>query len=642
VPPTIDGSPISSLTETPANESLDPEDEGSEATTTPEIPSEAGPVTVTAGATVDHGEALTDESQPAEAADTKAAIDTYGVNLDVFEGPLDLLLYLIRKSEVDIYDIPVARITAQYLAFLRGIHLLDLEGAADFILMAATLMKIKSQMLLPRDIEGEDLDEGIGDPREELVRKLLEYQQFKEIADWLSDQGTEQRDIYQRPGGLPEDTEDAELQPVSLFDLLKVYKHVIDHVPQAAVHRIVEEEVAIEECIERVLSELGQRSRLRFFDLISGQSRVAMVATFIGILELLKSQRIRVHQAQPFDDIWIEGREPDEDQPEADADAEGDAETGETAESDDTVSAEPVDQTSEGQPAITVPMPEAEASIAGAGTKTDTDAEPVASTESDSETEIAAVTSTTWGTESDTDAEIATDTARTAWGAEPDSETAQSASPAAVPEAGQLLDDELVDDGQIETEPAAEEPVDEVAVDHGQEADERGDDPDPGPDPDSEQSADVESGLWAADPADVSGEFESLTRSEFGSQISTPPALPGPEDTARDSTVSDADGEDPPAQTALASPEPDDLEADASRLVDAAERLGDQAVPQAPVVGQTVNQTVDQTLGQAEVREDEDLDSGSPIEEDSQAAGAQAPPPPAPGVDGLTGPEERA
>ena len=170
MPPTIDGSPISSLTETPANESLDPEDEGSEATTTPEIPSEAGPVTVTAGATVDHGEALTDESQPAEAADTKAAIDTYGVNLDVFEGPLDLLLYLIRKSEVDIYDIPVAHITAQYLAFLREVHLLDLESAADFILMAATLMKIKSQMLLPRDIEGEDLDEGIGDPREELVR----------------------------------------------------------------------------------------------------------------------------------------------------------------------------------------------------------------------------------------------------------------------------------------------------------------------------------------------------------------------------------------------------------------------------------------------------------------------------------------
>jgi hypothetical protein len=141
-----------------------------------------------------------------------------------------------------------------------------------------------------------------------LVRKLLEYQQFKEIADWLSDQGTEQRDVYQRPGGLPDDTEDAELQPVSLFDLLKVYKHVIDHVPQAAVHQIVEEEVATEDCIDRILGELHQRSRLRFHELVVGQSRVTLVATFIGILELLKSQRIRVHQAQPFDDIWIESR----------------------------------------------------------------------------------------------------------------------------------------------------------------------------------------------------------------------------------------------------------------------------------------------------------------------------------------------
>ncbi len=253
-------------------------------------------------------DAVSDEAARAEAAEAKALIDDYGVNLDVFEGPLDLLLYLIRKSEVDIYDIPVARITAQYLAFLREVHLLDLESAADFILMAATLMKIKSQMLLPRDIEGEELDEELGDPREELVRKLLEYQQFKEIADWLSDQGTEQRDVYQRPGGLPDDTEDAELQPVSLFDLLKVYKHVIDHVPQAAVHQIVEEEVATEDCIDRILGELHQRSRLRFHELVVGQSRVTLVATFIGILELLKSQRIRVHQAQPFDDIWIESR----------------------------------------------------------------------------------------------------------------------------------------------------------------------------------------------------------------------------------------------------------------------------------------------------------------------------------------------
>ena len=227
-----------------------------------------------------------------------------GVKLDVFEGPLDLLLYLIRKNEVDIYDIPIAAITAQYLAFLGQGRLRDLEQAADFILLAATLMKIKSQMLLPREIQpGED--EGGEDPRQELVRRLLEYQQFKEVADWLADQGVQFRDVYPRSGSVAD--EDSEgVRPVSLFDLLKVYKHVLDHVPSSLVHRIMEEQVTVDECIDRVIGELERRSRLRFFDLVEGGGKQFFVATFISILELLKSQRIKVQQARPFDDIWIE------------------------------------------------------------------------------------------------------------------------------------------------------------------------------------------------------------------------------------------------------------------------------------------------------------------------------------------------
>ena len=229
----------------------------------------------------------------------------HDVVLDVFEGPLDLLLYLIRKNEVNIYDIPIATITAQYLAFLAQGDLRDLEQAADFILLAATLMKIKSQMLLPRQIQpGEEEGE---DPREELVRRLLEYQQFKEVADWLSEQGLEYRDVYPRSGSVA-DEESGGVRPVSLFDLLKVYKHVIDHVPSALVHRIVEEQVSIDECIDRVLGELSRRSRLRFLDLVEGGGKHLLVATFISILELLKSQRIKVQQARPFDDIWIEKR----------------------------------------------------------------------------------------------------------------------------------------------------------------------------------------------------------------------------------------------------------------------------------------------------------------------------------------------
>lgn len=247
---------------------------------------------------------MTDVLEPA--AEEEATF--YEVKLGVFEGPLDLLLYLIRKDELDIYDIPLAYITTEYLKFLRQLHRLNVEQASDFILMAATLMKVKSQMLLPRE---EILGEGEGeqDPREELIRRLLEYQQFKEIADWLGIQKKAQSDIYlRRQGGGDLGSENTELHPVSFFDLLKVFKHVLETVPQNLVHQIVEEEVTVEVCIEHVLAVLEQRSRVRFMDLIQGRDRTSMIATFIGLLELLKAQRIHVQQARPFDDIWIEER----------------------------------------------------------------------------------------------------------------------------------------------------------------------------------------------------------------------------------------------------------------------------------------------------------------------------------------------
>jgi segregation and condensation protein A len=233
----------------------------------------------------------------------------YEVKLDVFEGPMDLLLYLIRKDELDIYDIPIAHITKHYLGFLEQIHLLDIEQASDFILMAATLMRIKAQMMLPRE-EGVSEDGEEGDPRAELMRRLLEYQQFKEVADWLGTQKEARSDVFLRRQGLGEhDLDDGStptLKPVSLFDLIKVYQHVLQTVPRTLVHQIVEEQVSIEECINYILAALERRSRVRFLDLIEGRDREGLVATFIGVLELLKSQRIRVQQAQPFDDIWIE------------------------------------------------------------------------------------------------------------------------------------------------------------------------------------------------------------------------------------------------------------------------------------------------------------------------------------------------
>ena len=230
----------------------------------------------------------------------------YEVKLDVFEGPMDLLLYLIRKDELDIYDIPIAHITTRYLGFLQHIHQLDIEQASDFILMAATLMRIKSQMMLPREELGID-GEGDDDPQAELIRRLLEYQQFKDIADWLGVRKDERRDVYLRRQG-PDDSveESAQLRPVSLFDLLAVYKHVLDTVPENLVHQIAEEEVSVAERIDHLLAVLERRSRISFMDLLQGRDRQSLIATFVGVLELLKAQRVRVQQARPFADIWIE------------------------------------------------------------------------------------------------------------------------------------------------------------------------------------------------------------------------------------------------------------------------------------------------------------------------------------------------
>ena len=235
----------------------------------------------------------------------------YEIKLDIFEGPMDLLLYLIRKDELDIYDIPIAHITTQYLGFLQQIHSLNIEQASDFILMAATLMRIKSQIMLPREELGLE-GEGEEDPRAELVRRLLEYQQFKEIADWLEVRNEQRSGVYMRqPGAGPETEGPTELRPVSLFDLLAVYKHVIDNVPDNLVHQILEEEISVEECIENILAVLERDARVNFTDLLQSRNRQALIATFVGILELLKSQRIRVQQARPFDEIWIEGRKGD-------------------------------------------------------------------------------------------------------------------------------------------------------------------------------------------------------------------------------------------------------------------------------------------------------------------------------------------
>ena len=231
----------------------------------------------------------------------------YGVKLDIFEGPLDLLLFLIRKDEIDIYDIPVANITRQFLEYVEVIQSLDLELAGDFVLMAATLMKIKSRMLLPSDPEEEEPE----DPREELVRRLLEYQQFKEAASWMEERQAAYRDTFYRGSavdlsGIEELWSPAEaFRSVGLFDLLAAFKQALDAAPKIDFHQVAHVEVTTEERIEFILEALSRRGQVPFFDLVSGAIRMVVVVTFIAILELMKTGKIEARQA----DIWIYGRE---------------------------------------------------------------------------------------------------------------------------------------------------------------------------------------------------------------------------------------------------------------------------------------------------------------------------------------------
>ncbi|MFH1277807.1 MAG: segregation/condensation protein A [Candidatus Eisenbacteria bacterium] len=242
----------------------------------------------------------------------------YRVVLESFEGPLDLLLYLIKRDEIDIYDIPIARVTQQYLEHVRLMQALDLEVAGEFLVMAATLMRIKAKMLLPKpEAEGEEEEE---DPREELVRRLLEYRRFKNVAERLRERAVE-RGLLVGRGRLdlegPEEEEPEELQiPVDLVGLLRTFAQLIARAPRMEAYEVILDEFTLDEKVERIENILDRDGEVEFTDLFSeGASRAEVVVTFIAMLELLRLQRIRLRQAALFGRIWIRRRTdpPDED-----------------------------------------------------------------------------------------------------------------------------------------------------------------------------------------------------------------------------------------------------------------------------------------------------------------------------------------
>jgi segregation and condensation protein A len=234
---------------------------------------------------------------------------TYRIKLDIFEGPFDLLLFLIRKHEIDIYDIPIHSITKQFLEYIELMKLLDLEIAGEFIEMVAILMNIKARMLLPKPF-GVDEDD-VEDPRTELVERLLEYKRFKQVAQEMYDLEEKRRDLFNRKY-FPDPLYETEISPteylhdITLFDLLLAFKKALDNIPKVTYHEVKSIEVTLEQQTNYILQMLNQKPMILFTELVEKyEEKIFIVVTFIALLELIKKKQVLVRQSELFEDIRI-------------------------------------------------------------------------------------------------------------------------------------------------------------------------------------------------------------------------------------------------------------------------------------------------------------------------------------------------
>ena len=239
------------------------------------------------------------------------------LQLDQFEGPFEMLLYLIRVQEIDVFDIPIVRVTEQYLRFMDLMQGSNLDVAGEFLVMAATLIQIKSKMLLPVDVpqdEEEEIEEE--DPRMELVEKLLEYRKFRDLADTLGGLQEARGDCFGRsvrPVIEKTEEEEEELLDIGLYDLIKAVRGILKYVMEGAVHQVMGEGSSVEEKISRIEVLLGDRETVTWKDLFEEcNTRVELVCCLLAILELCRMRRIRAHQHHSFGDIRIVMRNPDE------------------------------------------------------------------------------------------------------------------------------------------------------------------------------------------------------------------------------------------------------------------------------------------------------------------------------------------
>lgn len=237
-------------------------------------------------------------AQPSIAPD--ADTDQLKVTLGEFEGPLDLLLHLIRQEQVNIYDIPVARITDEYLRYLNLMQELDLTVAGDFLVMAAQLIELKSRMLLPRDPLAQE--EELEDPRAELVNRLLEHEKFKAAAQMLWSRATVEQAVFTR-AEIETDTNNPEVA-VGLFDLLRVFQQILARQKEEILMEIEREEITMAEMIDRLrnmVRSAGELNLMKFFE--RAQSRRELVVAFLSVLELVRLSEISLRQRETFGDI---------------------------------------------------------------------------------------------------------------------------------------------------------------------------------------------------------------------------------------------------------------------------------------------------------------------------------------------------
>ncbi len=235
--------------------------------------------------------------------------ESYKIKLEIFEGPLDLLLHLIRKNEVDIFDIPISLITDQYLEYLDMMKMLNINVAGDFLVMASTLVHIKSRMLLPEEStrEGEE-----DDPRDEITRPLLEYLQFKEVADELSSREMLDRDVFRRyvVDDYTSDFKDDDVQlDVNLFQLMDAFKRILEkRIPDAQIS-FRADNFSIQDKIALILDELKEKGSIFFKDLFNESRTLAeFVVTFLAVLEIVHMGLIRVYQPSIDREIRLEAR----------------------------------------------------------------------------------------------------------------------------------------------------------------------------------------------------------------------------------------------------------------------------------------------------------------------------------------------